>query len=116
MLKKGQTNNKAGRPPGVPNRSTADVRAAIAMLATRNVDKLQAWLDRIAETDPDKAYKLFMDTLEYHIPKLSRAEISAEVEQKVTITADGDQDIIKRYIASNPHLREEACTNTPMKH
>lgn len=63
-----------GRVKGVPNKVTQDVRAAIAKLAEGNVERCQAWLDRIATDDPDKALDLYLKMLEYHIPKLARSE------------------------------------------
>lgn len=65
-----------GRKKGTPNKSTQDVREAIAVFAKGNVSRLQGWLDEIAEEDPGKAADLFLKLLEYHVPKLSRAEMT----------------------------------------
>jgi hypothetical protein len=70
---------RAGRPKGSVNKATRDVRAAIARFAEDNVEKLQEWLDRVAEKDPAKAAELFARVLEYHLPKLARTELSGEV-------------------------------------
>ena len=59
---------------GKPNRATTDVRAAIALIAQRNVEKVDAWLEQIA--DPAKRVGLFLDLCEYYIPKLQRTEIA----------------------------------------
>lgn len=40
------------------------------MFAENNADKLQSWLDAIAEKDPLKAAELYVRVLEYHLPKL----------------------------------------------
>ena len=58
------------------NKSTQDVREAIAKFAQGNVHKLQQWLDQIAQTDPAKAASLFLQVIEYHIPKLARQELT----------------------------------------
>lgn len=63
-----------GRVKGVPNKTTTDVRAAIALIAQRNVGKVQQWLESIE--DPAKRVGLFLDLCEYHIPKLARTEIT----------------------------------------
>ena len=64
-----------GRKTGVPNKATQNAREAIAMLVDRNTPRLQAWLEEIAQTDGAlKAWQCMMDVIEYHIPKLSRAE------------------------------------------
>lgn len=76
-----------GRIKGVPNKVTQDVRAAIAILAEKNVDRCQEWLDRIADTDPDKAFDLYLKMLEYHVPKLARSEITGKDGGPVVIAA-----------------------------
>ncbi|MBU6191412.1 MAG: hypothetical protein KGR68_18990 [Betaproteobacteria bacterium] len=64
-----------GRPKGLPNKSTANAREAIARLVDGNSERLQEWLDQIAERDgPAAAWKCMMDVIEYHVPKLSRTE------------------------------------------
>jgi len=69
-LKKG-----GGRPKGVPNRRTVHAREAIARLVDGNAERLQEWLDQIAERDgPQAAWRCMMDVIEYHVPKLSRTE------------------------------------------
>jgi predicted nucleotidyltransferase len=73
-MAKGQ--KTGGRIKGVPNRTTKDVREAIAVFAEANVTKLQGWLDATAQKDPAKAADLFVRVIEYHIPKLARTELS----------------------------------------
>lgn len=63
-----------GRKAGVPNKVTADVRVSIALLAENNIDRVQGWLERGAKRNPLGAAKVFAQLLEYHVPKLSRAE------------------------------------------
>lgn len=71
---------RVGRKPGVPNKATANAREAIAALVDRNVPRMEAWLDAIAEDQgPLAAWKCMADVIEYHIPKLARSEISANV-------------------------------------
>jgi hypothetical protein len=74
-----------GSRKGIPNKATQDVRAAIAVFAATNVDKLQIWLDAAAEKDPAKAADLFVRVLEYHIPKLARTEINGEIGVRGTL-------------------------------
>lgn len=81
-----------GRPKGVPNKSTADVRAAIALVAQNKAGDLERWLDQTAQgvrkrgkngkltqafivrPDPGKAAQIYLGAIEYHIPKLQRTE------------------------------------------
>ena len=70
-----------GRVKGTPNKATGMAREAIAKLVEGNVDQLQDWLAQIAADEkqgPAVAFKLLMDVMEYHIPKLSRAEHTGE--------------------------------------
>jgi hypothetical protein len=82
----GLTNAGKGRPAGVPNKSTAVVRNAIATLLEKNVPYMDRWLQRVAEgdevlglkPDPAKALDLMQKLSEYHIPKLARTEVTGK--------------------------------------
>lgn len=63
-----------GRKKGVPNKATMAAREAIGKFVDGNAHRLQTWLDRIAENDPEKAFSLFQSVIEYHVPKLARTE------------------------------------------
>jgi hypothetical protein len=67
-----------GRPKGVPNKSTAIVREAIANLLERNAPNMDKWLNEVAAEDPYKALDLMNKLSEYHIPKLARTEVTGK--------------------------------------
>jgi len=68
-----------GRVKGVPNKSTALAREAIANFVDNNAERLQGWLDEIAEKEgPLVAFRCVADVLEYHVPKLARTELTGE--------------------------------------
>lgn len=68
-----------GRPKGMPNKATANAREAIARFVDGNAERLQGWLDEIAQEQGAKAaYDCFMDVLEYHVPKLARTELTGQ--------------------------------------
>jgi hypothetical protein len=70
-----------GRPKGVPNKTTALAREAIARFVDGNCENLQKWLDEIADRDgPQAAFKCLMDVVEYHVPKLARVETTGKDE------------------------------------
>ena len=63
-----------GSRQGKPNKTTQDVRAAIATFASANVGEMSTWLEQIE--DPAKKLDLFLRAIEYHVPKLARSEVS----------------------------------------
>ena len=67
-----------GSRQGKPNKSTQDVREAIALIAQRNVGNFEIWLGQVATEYPGKAAELFLKAIEYHIPKLARSEITGK--------------------------------------
>lgn len=72
---------------GSLNVATKNAREAIAMLVDGNAHRLEAWLDEIADKDPERAWRCMMDVIEYHIPKLARTEITGEIKASVIIRA-----------------------------
>lgn len=64
----------SGRKPGTVNKVTRDVREAIAEFAQRNVSQMSVWLDKIE--DPARRFELYLRAIEYHIPKVTRMEMS----------------------------------------
>ena len=78
--------NRNGRPKGVPNKSTALAREAIARFVDGNSHKLQEWLDEIAMNEklgPKVAFDCFMQVAEYHVPKLARTEHTGDETKPV---------------------------------
>jgi len=61
-----------GSRQGKPNKTTVDVREAIAAFAAANVGQMTEWLAGI--DDPAKKLDLYLRAIEYHIPKLARSE------------------------------------------
>jgi hypothetical protein len=75
-----------GRVAGVPNKSTALAREAIAKFVDGNSHKLQQWLDEIAMNEklgPKVAFDCFMQVAEYHVPKLARTEQVGDATQPI---------------------------------
>jgi hypothetical protein len=87
-MAKGQ--KTGGRVAGTPNKATAAAREAIARFVDGNADRLQGWLDEIAEEKgAQAAFDCFSSLLEYHVPKLQRTE---------TTGADGGpQELVVRW-------------------
>lgn len=77
-FEKGQSGNPTGRPRGAQNKSTTAMREAMTLLIENNLDKMDAWLERIAEEDPKAAFQCMMGLMEFHLPKCSRVQFQHE--------------------------------------
>lgn len=80
---KNRGNAGKGRPKGASNKSTSDVKAAIAAFTSANVDKLDQWLNSI--DDPAKRLDLYFKALEYTMPKLARSELVGDKENPIIV-------------------------------
>lgn len=72
-----------GRPKGALNRSTEMIKLSVARAVDNTLSTLTKDLEDIKKKDPQAAIELAFKLLEYTIPKLSRTEMKAEVEQKI---------------------------------
>lgn len=88
----------AGRPAGSPNKATATAREAIARFVDGNTDKMQGWLESVANgiqdestgkwlvpPNPEKAFAMLQSVVEYHVPKLARQELVGDEKAPVKI-------------------------------
>jgi len=97
---KGQSGNPTGRPKGAESKSTAYAREAIARFVDGNSERLQGWLDQIAEKDgPKAAFQCLVDLLEFHVPKLARTELTGK---------DGESAV--SVIINHNHIHAKAKT------
>ena len=72
-----------GRPPGAINRSTEMMKLSIARATNRVLDQLPTIMEEMVKKDPKGAVDLALKMLEFHMPKMSRIEMKAEVEQRI---------------------------------
>jgi len=72
-----------GRPKGAVNRSTEMMKLSIARATNKVLDDLPKIMEEMMKKDPKSAVDLALKMLEFHMPKLSRVEMKAEVEQKI---------------------------------
>jgi hypothetical protein len=72
-----------GRPVGALNRSTEQMKLNIARATNRVLDELPTIMSRLIKEDPRSAVDLSIKLLEFNLPKLSRTEMRAEIEQKI---------------------------------
>jgi hypothetical protein len=110
-----------GRTPGTPNKVTSRAREAIALLVEGNIERLQGWLDEIAEgkkgkdgvfivsPNPTKAFELLQSLLEYHVPKLSRAEMTVEDAGPIETKDISDLELARRILFDLHEAERAAC-------
>lgn len=72
-----------GRPVGALNRSTEQMKLTIARAVNNTLDTITKDLEEIKKKDPEKAIELALKLMEYTMPKLSRTEMKAEIEQRI---------------------------------
>ena len=72
-----------GRPKGAINRSTEMMKLSIARATNRVLDELPKIMEEMVKKDPKGAVDLALKMLEFHMPKMSRVEMKAEVEQRI---------------------------------
>lgn len=98
----GGARNGAGRPKGGTNQNTRKIRVALDKLLDRNSEKMQGWLDQVAQEDPKEALKILSGLVEYALPKLSRVDGT----QKHDIS-DELSDILKDINGTSAGLPED---------
>ena len=76
-------NKLGGRKPGSLNRSTEQMKLTIARAVNNTLNTISEDLEEIKKKDPEKAMDLALKLMEYALPKLSRTEMKAEIEQRV---------------------------------
>jgi len=86
-----------GRPKGAINRSTEMMKLTIARAVDNTLNTLSADLEKIRKDDPERAIELALKLMEFTLPKLSRTEMKAEIDQRiqsisVNITKSGSKD------------------------
>lgn len=72
-----------GRPKGAVNRSTEMMKVSIARATNKVLDNLPKLMEDMMKKDPKSAVDLALRMLEFHMPKMSRVEMKAEVEQRI---------------------------------
>ena len=72
-----------GRPKGALNRSTEEMKLTIARAVNNTLNTISTDLEAIKKKDPERAIELALKLMEYSLPKLSRTEMKAEIDQRI---------------------------------
>jgi hypothetical protein len=82
-LKKGMINNPTGRPKGVQNRVTTEIKEVINQFINDNIGNLQNEFNNLESKDK---LRFLIDLLPYVIPKLQSLEVKDPIEQEIKTT------------------------------
>ncbi len=105
-LKKGMTNNPAGRPVGAVNKVTASLRNRINDFLNENWENLQKDFEKLEPKDR----LMFMEKLlQYALPKIQSVELASTQEQSETEDNKYIRDLIETY---RIHAKNEVSTKT----
>ena len=72
-----------GRPVGAINRSTEMMKLSVARATNKVLDELPKIMEEMIKKDPKGAVDLAIKLLEFNMPKLSRTEMRAEIDQRI---------------------------------
>jgi hypothetical protein len=72
-----------GRPAGAINRSTEMMKLSVARATNKVLDELPKIMEEMVKKDPKGAVDLAIKLLEFNMPKLSRTEMRAEIDQRI---------------------------------
>lgn len=91
-----------GRPKGAINRSTEMMKVSIARATNKVLDNLPTIMEDMMKKDPKAAVDIALKMLEFHLPKQSRVEMKAEIEQRIqSINVNVTQKIIGDEMENN---------------
>lgn len=93
-LRKGRTNNPAGRPKGTPNKVTTELRTRINDFLSNNWEGIEK---DFRSLPPKERTMLFEKLLQYCVPRLQ----STEIDIMETLTDEQIDQIIEKLKQNN---------------
>lgn len=90
---KGKTNNPNGRPKGVPNKATKDIRKWINNFLSDNLSQIQ---EDFKNLEPKDRVLLFEKLLKYSVPALQLTDITAVVNEENKLQKMSDEQLKAR--------------------
>lgn len=90
---KGHTGNPNGRPKGTPNRATAEIRAFILDVLSKNRTQIKKDLKAV---EPNQRLQFYEKLLQYAVPK--QTQTAVQIDERLT---DDQINMIINQLAEN---------------
>jgi hypothetical protein len=97
-LKKGQTNNRAGRPRGQPNKITTDLRGWVNSFIQGQTAQIEKDWKRL---EPQQRIILFERLLKYSLPTLQSTTLTTDIDK---LTSEQVNEIFNTLIPNSHEL------------
>lgn len=82
LFEKGNKASK-GRPKGVPNKTTTELKQTINAIVSKSLDFYLQDIEKIRAKNPEKALELSKGLIEYVLPKMSKLDFSGDINHKI---------------------------------
>lgn len=92
---KGKTGNPNGRPKGKQNKTTTELKEAINLIVSNNIDKLQSDLDKLEPKDRlvfiEKLFKYSIPPLQAEPIEEAKPSLNTFIENMLAMQKDSDK-------------------------
>ncbi len=109
LFKEGESGNPVGRPKGSCNKTTAEIREALQLIYSKNLERLQADLDSMTGFQRQQILSRLVDKI---LPNLQKNEMTGETSQAIKISVEW---VGEKKVEDKPNeLDFESGLNVPL--